>query len=114
MVAGGGRRRRVIAGESMVTPVKPLVLNDGNGPEKLYPGRNRLSPTHWCVRERPEWFRPCMKGDKPTANRMRDLLSRAEKTERDEIERMRPGSAMPRPGPWRLPGVDSRKPWKLP
>ena len=67
MTSGGRQRRNVIAGEFMVTPVKPLELDDGDGPETLHPGRTHLSPSHWAVRERPEWFRPCMKGDKPTA-----------------------------------------------
>jgi hypothetical protein len=117
----GRRRRNVVAGECMVTPVKPLELKDPyTGLEQLLPGRNRLSPTHWAVRERPEWFTPCMKGDRATANRMRDLLSRAEKTELREIERLRGGTrtaarrSTPPRGSWRLPGGDSRPAWKLP
>jgi hypothetical protein len=63
----------------MVTPVKPLALDIDGRTEELHPGSARLSPAHWAVREHPEWFRPCMKDDRLTANRMRELHQRADR-----------------------------------
>jgi hypothetical protein len=61
--------RRVLAGEFMVTPVKPLELGVRGHGEKLLPGRDRLARDHWAVRERPEWFKPADPKDAATAER---------------------------------------------
>jgi hypothetical protein len=46
-MTSGRRRRNVMKGEGMVTPVKPLLL-DG---ERIYPPRTRLIWDHPAVRE---------------------------------------------------------------
>ena len=116
LAVGGRRRRNVLKGELMVTPVRSLELRQDGKTTELRPGPDRLSPDHWAVRERPELFRPCMKGDKLTANLMRDLLSRAERAEFRAIDRQRGGArTATRPRTYRLPGGPSREPpWKLP
>jgi hypothetical protein len=114
--SGGGRSRNIIKGEGMVTPTKSLTLNDPyTGEEVLEPGRHRLSPEHPAVQRRPEWFRAAMKGDKATADRMRDLLGRVERDELRAIERMRGGrtASRPRSETWRLPDAP-REIWRLP
>jgi hypothetical protein len=113
MVSDGRRPRRVLAGEGMVTPVKPLVLNEGDGDERLYPGRDRLAPDHAAVRARPEHFRPAMKGDKVTADHLLKLLGRAEREELRAIEQQRRGTGVRPRGDWRLPGPP-RERWRLP
>jgi hypothetical protein len=50
-LSSGRPRRRVLAGERMVTPVKPLELGERGRGEELLPGRDRLAPDHWAVRE---------------------------------------------------------------
>jgi hypothetical protein len=65
--ADRGSRRRTLAGEFMVEPVRELRLEG----ETLAPGRSRLSPDHELVRRRPELFRPAMRGDAWTRERMR-------------------------------------------
>jgi hypothetical protein len=112
---GGRLRRNVLAGQFLVAPIKPLVLHENGKDEVLEPERARLSPLHWAVKERPELFHPAMKGDRWTADRMRELLVRAEREVRRE---MRGGPPSPprrvgdAPGP-RLPRRQARK-WKLP
>ena len=101
----------------MVTPVRSLELRQDGKTTELRPGPDRLSPDHWAVRKRPELFRPCMKGDKPTANHLREMLRRAERAELRAIGRERGGTrtaTRPRTE-YRLPGGPSREPpWKLP
>ena len=63
------RRRRVMAGEGMVTPTKPLIL----GNERLWPGRSRLSPDHELVRRRPEDFRAADPSDCATRRQLRAM-----------------------------------------
>jgi hypothetical protein len=112
---GGGRRRRnVIAGEGLVTPLRPLELHEDGTDAVLQPGRDRLAPEHWAVRERPELFYPAMKGDRATATRLRALLVRAAQGVRREMRIGRPspprrvgdapGPQLPRQGlKWKLP-----------
>lgn len=69
--------RRVLAGERILTPVKPLELGVRGRGEKLLPGRDRLSRDHWAVRERPEWFRPADPKDVDTARDHSVRLGRA-------------------------------------
>jgi hypothetical protein len=107
----GSRRRNVLKGELLVRPIKRLLYRDPYlGECELDPERDRLSPTHWVVRARPEWFMPCMKGDQVTASQMRALLRSAEMRERREIARAR------RPGRRAhiLPPPPPREPWRLP
>jgi hypothetical protein len=85
------RRRRVIAGEGMVTPVKLLVLETENGLENLHPGRSRLIVNYPFVRQHPELFRPCDPTDTATRDRMRAYLARAG-----------PGAASHKAEAWRL------------
>jgi hypothetical protein len=112
----GRRRRNIIKGEGMVTPVEGLLWSDDYVTrEPLKPGRTRLTPDHPAVRRNPELFRPCMKGDRVTADRMENLLRHAERQELREIARMRGGirvAARPRTS-WRLPDPPS-EPWRLP
>jgi hypothetical protein len=114
----GGRRRNILKGELLVTPVEPLIWTDAYiGRQTLEPGRTHLALEHGAVRKRPELFRPAMAGDKVTANRMREMLQRAERQERREIARLRGGSrvaARPRTQTWRLPSDEGRVPWRLP
>ena len=107
--SSGPRRRRVAAGEFLVTPVRTFQVNG----EQLRPGRDRLSPSHPWVEMRPELFRPCMKGDKWTADRMRTLLRATERelrpggttreTERRAGRRAGGLTLPPPPRPLRLP-----------
>ncbi|MSO41613.1 MAG: hypothetical protein EXQ70_06935, partial [Solirubrobacterales bacterium] len=57
-ISRGLRRGRVLSGERMVTPRKHLSLVVNGRTEELRPGRDRLRPDHWTVREHPEWFKP--------------------------------------------------------
>jgi hypothetical protein len=115
-VAGRGdrRRRNVLAGEGLVTPLRPLELREDGRDEVLQPGRARLAPEHWAVRARPELFYPAMKGDRATATRLRALLVRAAQGVRREMRVGRPspprrvgdapGPQLPRQGlKWKLP-----------
>jgi hypothetical protein len=83
-MAAGPRRRRVIAGEGMVTPTKPLIF----GHERLWPGRARLALDHELVRRRPEAFRAADPSDSATRMKL------------GEMTRAR-GPAIDRP-PWHL------------
>jgi hypothetical protein len=51
--SGITRTRRIIAGETMVTPTREVTI----GGERLRPGRDRFSVTHEYVRAHPEMFR---------------------------------------------------------
>jgi hypothetical protein len=73
-LSSGRKRRRVVAGEFMVTPVKPLELAVDGRWEVLRPGRSRLAPDHPVVRKRPEWFRPADPRDVVTARHHVALL----------------------------------------
>ena len=88
----------------------PTAVLQDEGGKKLYTNRTRLAPEYWMVRARPEWFTPAMAGDKATANRMRDMLRRAELAELREIDRQR---GPRRRGTWRLPDAPPRA-WRLP
>lgn len=45
--SGGVRDRKVLAGEGMVTPVRPIIVNGGK--ERLSPSGTALTPiTLWC------------------------------------------------------------------
>ena len=103
-------RRRVLAGERMVTPVKPLELGEGGRGEKLLPGRDRLSRDHWAVRERPEWFRPCDPKDVDTARSHSRLLERTAQAIRRQLGQI----GTTRATTYRLPTSDPRESWRLP
>jgi hypothetical protein len=112
---GGRRRRNVLAGEGLVTPIRPLELREDGRDEVLEPGRARLAPDHWAVKERPELFHIAMSGDRMAATRLRELLVRAEREVRREMRGGRPSPARrvgDAPGA-RLPRRQARK-WKLP
>lgn len=114
--ASGPRQRRSVAGEGMVTPVRPMVVTyENGGEERLLPDRQRFDPSHTLVRQRPELFALCMpKGDRTNAPaRYRDALRAAL---RDE-ERILDGTAGPPSGtshsrPRRTPQT-GREPWRL-
>jgi hypothetical protein len=73
--------RRVMAGEGMVTPVRPLLI-DGKQAE---PGRERFASDHELVRLRPELFRPCDSRDRRTHEDHRDMLVRAQRSLEREL-----------------------------
>jgi hypothetical protein len=89
---GGRRRRNVVAGEGLVTPRKPLELREDGRDELLQPGRSRLSPDHWAVKERPELFQIAMSGDRGAASQLRALLVRARQEVRLQMRGGRPSS----------------------
>lgn len=103
-LAGVGRRRRVIAGEGMMAPVKLVEFKEDGRYERLLPGRSRIAPDHWIVRQRPERFKPADPRDTLTARHHRELLERTERALRRDIGsegatalRPRLGSATPPP-----------------
>ncbi|MGI9019197.1 MAG: hypothetical protein ACR2G3_00610 [Solirubrobacterales bacterium] len=102
------RRRGVLRGTSMVTPVKPLMLKEGSRSERLLPKRHRLAPDHPLVQKNPEWFRPADPSDLATTRFHRTTMDRRardlrRKTGRGPIARrgFRLPSSAPRP--YRLP-----------
>jgi hypothetical protein len=84
--SGGERRRRVVEGEGMVTPIRELVITDPDGSkEVLTPRRTRLAPEAGIVRERPELFRLCMpEGDRTNAP---EVFRQALRAAEYEVER---------------------------
>src|SRR4051794_23180827 len=70
------RRRRILAGEGMVTPTKPIVLRDADHSEVLGPG-SRLVPDHPLVQMYPSRFVPCDPKDAATRPALRSMLTRA-------------------------------------
>ena len=98
--ASGRRNLRVGAGEGMVTPVRPVTVEYRDGTkETLLPDRHRFDPSHTLVRQRPEAFELCCKGDRTNAPQVfRDALRAAER------ELTRPASTASRPG---RPGLRS-------
>ena len=89
------RPRRVLAGERMVTPVRPIRLGPDYVP--LWPERDRVAIDHPLVESRPEAFRPCDRKDSYTAARLREHLERRARLVDAEIrnrggqaERVRP------------------------
>jgi hypothetical protein len=68
-MAAAPQRRRVIAGEGMVTPTKPLIY----GNERLWPGRSRLALVHELVSQRPEDFRAADPSDSATRRQLREM-----------------------------------------
>jgi hypothetical protein len=112
---GGRRRRNVLAGEGLVTPVRPLELREDGRDEVLEPGRARLALDHWAVKERPELFQIAMSGDRMAATRLRELLVVAEREVRREMRGGRPSPTRrveDAPSP-RLPRRQART-WRLP
>jgi hypothetical protein len=79
--ASGRRNLRVGAGEGMVTPVRPVVVEYRDGTkETLLPDRHRFDPAHPLVRERPEAFALCCRDDRSSAPQVfRDALRAAER-----------------------------------
>jgi hypothetical protein len=69
-----------------------------------------LAPDHWLVRKHPEWFHPCDREDRATAQQLLRMLKRAE---REELELIRALGRAPRPRRMRLPDRDAL-PWRLP
>jgi hypothetical protein len=92
--ASGRRNLRTAAGEGMVTPVRPVVVEYRDGTkETLLPDRHRFDPAHVLVRQRPEVFELCDKRDRTNAPaRFREALRVAER------ELTRPSSTTSRPG----------------
>jgi hypothetical protein len=64
-----GRSLRVIAGEGMLTPRRPMTVRYRDGTEeRLLPNRHRFAPEDELVTQAPEKFRLCMpKGDRTDA-----------------------------------------------
>jgi hypothetical protein len=56
--SGGVRDLKILAGERMLTPVRPIVSRDGK--QRYFPKRHRFSVDAELVRERPELFELCM------------------------------------------------------
>ncbi len=96
-------RRRILAGEFMVTPVKPLSLGVDGRSVELLRGRDRLAPDYWAVIEWPEWFRPADPRDRVTAREHRALLERAS----HKLGHRGPGPAKPTPRSRRAHGSES-------
>lgn len=71
------RRRRVVAGEGMVTPRQRLTIADDGTVETLVPGRDRLSVDHPFVARYPERFELCWSKDTETRAQLRVLVERA-------------------------------------
>jgi hypothetical protein len=82
------RKRRVAAGEGMVTPAREVTVTYQDGrKEELIPGRTRFDPSHTLVRQRPELFTLCAKRDRTSAPAtFRAMLARAEREVRRELE----------------------------
>jgi hypothetical protein len=110
----GRRSRHILAGEGMLTPIRPLDVHQDGKTETYYPGSFRCSPDWWGVRDYPEKFRVCMKGDKSTLARHRQLLQLAQRHEQREIDRMRHGTSRHPQTEWRFPARLPRESWRLP
>ena len=106
------RGRRIIAGDGMVTPRKPMTLTEDGVMETLRPGSDRLTLEHPLVRANPERFTLCWRQDREGIVRMRQLLTLALRhADRELASRRRPGRtdnhglgvARPKGAPsWRL------------
>src|SRR5687768_11662596 len=86
MADAATRPLRVLAGEGLVTPRRAVtvVYADGHR-ERLMPGRDRFSPSHTLVQQRPESFRLCFASDGSSAPRqLRDLLRIRQRVLADE------------------------------
>lgn len=101
-------RRRVMAGEGMVTPRRRLVLKENGRTEELIPGRDRFIRDYPLVRESPELFEPADPKDAETFRHHRQLaerkLRRLGGTTRADTRPPRKFSLGPDRSPrWRLP-----------
>jgi hypothetical protein len=102
--------KAILAGTHMVRPNRRLVLHHEDGREEILdPKTTRLSPDHWIVCRRPEWFHPRDSEDRATATALLRMLKRAE---RDELDLIRGVGKAPRRRV-RLPARDARR-WRLP
>jgi hypothetical protein len=70
------RRRRVMAGETMVTPRARLVLTENGKTEELIPDCDRFYRNHPVVRANPELFEPADPKDVETFRHHRQLAER--------------------------------------
>jgi hypothetical protein len=107
-----GRRpvRAILRGTTTVRPNPRRVLREDGREEILDPKTARLSPDHWIVRRRPEWFHPTESQDRATADVLLRMLKRAE---REELELIRALGTGPHRRRMRLPDRDAL-PWRLP
>ena len=87
-ILGVTRKRRVAEGEGTVTPVRELTVSYRDGTkEELIPGLHRFDPSHALVRQRPELFALCCKGDRTSAPAyFRAMLARAERDVKRELD----------------------------
>ena len=119
-ISGGRRRRRVVAGEFMVTPTKPLELRVNGRWEVLRPGRDRFSPDHPAVARAPQWFTPADPRDVVTARHHVALLKRTRralerKSSRRRVTTGTVGPSAPRRrSPYASSGISPSKSWRLP
>jgi hypothetical protein len=105
-LSGGRGRRRVMQGEGMLTPAKPLEMVVGGRREVLRPGRDRFAPEFWACRRRPELFRPADPRDVVTARNHADLLKRSRRALQRQSSRRRTTTAAAPPrrrGPYTIP-----------
>jgi hypothetical protein len=104
-------RRRSIAGEGMVEPVKPIT-HEG---QTLRAGRDRLAVEHPLVRAAPHLFAVCDASDRATCERM-EAMQAAGRSTRDRITPTRTNDhgRQTSTGGLRLPGLASSRPLRLP
>ena len=69
-------RRRVLAGEGMVTPREKLVLKENGRTEELIPGRHRFIRDHPLVLRNPELWKPADFKDTATFRHHRRVAER--------------------------------------
>jgi hypothetical protein len=102
--------KAILRGFGMVRPNRRVALQENGRKEVLDPNTAMLAPDHWLVRKHPEWFHPCDREDRATAQQLLRMLKRAE---REELELIRALGRAPRPRRMRLPDRDAL-PWRLP
>jgi len=101
------RPRRVIAGETMVTPIDPVRIDGG---ERLKPRRDRLALGHPFVQTNPELFIAADPKDTSTRDHLRTWIKRNRQA--GGSRRAAPSiTGKPRPQRLRPTG---RQSWRLP
>jgi hypothetical protein len=108
--SGGVRDLKILAGEGMLTPVRPIISRDGK--QRYFPKRHRFSVDAELVRERPELFQLCMpKRDRTTARaEFRATLEAAERAVARDLATARGGGAY---APHVADSRRGREPWRL-
>ncbi len=71
------RKRRVMAGEGTVTPIRPMTITTDGRREQIRPDLHRFAPHHEVVRARPELFKATDPRDSKTAAEMRSMVTRS-------------------------------------